>query len=300
MHLLTCLPTLAALLALGGAPQRAPTPDEARLYDKGARALAAGDARAAEKAWKAGYQIAHDPAFLVHVGEAEEKAGAPAEALETYRHYLSEAPDASDRAEIEQRVARLAPAAPAPAAPAGGVETPHELGAPPAAAATVPAAPAAPAATPAPAAAPRADTEKPAGATEEESGWNRYNATAFISAGVTLVLLGTAAGYAAQASSKEGDINRLVTFRFPPPPYSSVAAEYTSAMSDGRSDAHVARILLLTAAGTAVVSAVFFVLDAVRAPEEAPAPAAAPPVSVSLAPDGHGGLGALGAWSWRF
>jgi hypothetical protein len=265
LHLLTLLPTLATLLALGGAPQRTPTPDETRLYDDGARALAAGDARAAEKAWKAGYQIAHDPAFLVHIGEAEEKAGAPAEAAETYRRYLSEAPDASDRAEIEQRVARLAPAA-----------------------------------TSAPAAAAHADAEKPAAATEEESGWNRYNATAVIAAGVTLVVLGTAAGYAAQASSKEGDINRLVTYRFPPPPYSSVAAEYTSAMSDGRSDAHVARILLLTAAGTAVVSAVFFVLDAVRAPAEAPAPPAAPPVSVSVAPDGRGGLGALGAWSWRF
>ena len=297
MHLLTLLPTLATLLALGGAPQRTPTPDETRLYDDGARALAAGDARAAEKAWKAGYQIAHDPAFLVHIGEAEEKAGAPAEAAETYRRYLSEAPDASDRAEIEQRVARLAPAAPAPAAapPAGAPETPHEFGAPPAAPA-----PPAPAATSAPAAAAHADAEKPAAATEEESGWNRYNATAVIAAGVTLVVLGTAAGYAAQASSKEGDINRLVTYRFPPPPYSSVAAEYTSAMSDGRSDAHVARILLLTAAGTAVVSAVFFVLDAVRAPAEAPAPPAAPPVSVSVAPDGRGGLGALGAWSWRF
>jgi hypothetical protein len=295
------LPLVATLLAVGGSPQRTPTPEEARLYDEGTRALAAGDARTAEKDWKAGYQIAHDPAFLVHIGEAEEKAGAPAEAVETYRRYLSEAPDASDRAEIEQRVARLAPPAPAPAAapPGGAAETPHEFGAPPAAA-PASALPPAPAATPAPAPAAHADAEKPARADEEDSGWNRYNMTAFISAGVTLVLLGTAAGYAAQASSKEGDINRLVSFRFPPPPYSSVAAEYTSAMRDGRSDAHVARVLLLTAAGTAVVSVVFFVLDAVRTPAEAPTPAAVPPVSVSLAPDGRGGVGALGAWSWRF
>ena len=91
----------AALLALGGTPQRPPTPDEQRLYDEGARALAAGDARAAEKAWRAGYELQHDPAFLVHLGEAQEKAGAPSEAVETYRRYLHEAPAAADRAEIE-------------------------------------------------------------------------------------------------------------------------------------------------------------------------------------------------------
>ena len=95
------LPIVATLLALGGSPQRAPTPDELRLFDEGTHALAAGDARAAEKAWRAGYEIGHDPAFLVHIGEAEEKAGAPAEAIETYRRYLREAPDASDRADIE-------------------------------------------------------------------------------------------------------------------------------------------------------------------------------------------------------
>jgi hypothetical protein len=305
LPLLSALPLLATLLALGGAPQRVPTAEENRLYDEGTRALAAGDARAAEKARKAGYEIAHDPAFLVHIGEAEEKAGAPAQAVESYRRYLREAPDAADRAEIEQRVARLAPAVPAPAAaPGGAVETPGEFGGtpppPPAAAPTPAAAP--PPAAPPPAAAtpavPYADAEKPATATEEDSGWNRYNATAVIAAGVTLGLLGSAAFYGAEASSKESDINRLVTFRFPPPQYSSVAAEYTSAMNDGRSDAHIARVLLIAAAGTGLVSAVFFVLDALHGPSEPTAPAV-PAVSVSLAPDGRR-LGALGAWSWRF
>jgi hypothetical protein len=296
------LQIVAALVALGGSPQRMPTPDESRLFDEGTRALAAGDARAAEKAWRAGYEIAHDPAFLVHLGEAEEKAGETAEAVESYRRYLREVPDASDRADIEQRLARLAPPAPAPAlAPkvATPVETPGEFGGtPPANAPALSSAPPA-AAPPAPNAA-HVDAEHPAGKDEEDSGWNRYNTTAVIASGVTLALLGTAAFYGAEASSKEGDINRLVSFRFPPPQYSSVAATYTSDMADGRSDAHTSRIILLTAAGTGLVAAVFFVLDAVRTPAEpAPATPPLPAVSVSIVPSGSG-FGAQGAWSWRF
>jgi hypothetical protein len=295
---------LAALLALGGSPQRTPTPDELRLFDEGTHAFAAGDARAAEKAWRAGYEIAHDPAFLVHLGEAEEKAGQTAEAVESYRRYLREAPDASDRGDIERRLARLAPAAPA-LAPATPVETPGEFGGTPTGTPAIGAAPpgsAPPAAAPPVAATPaHVDPERPAAdKDQEDSGWNRYNATAVIASGVTLALLGTAAFYGAEASSRENDINRLVLFRFPPPQYSSVAATYTSDMADGRSDAHTSRILLLTAAGTAVVAAVFFVLDAVRTPPEAaPAAPPLPAVSVSIAPTGSG-FGAQGAWSWRF
>ena len=289
------LQILAALLALGGAPQRTPTPDEVRLFDEGTHALAAGDARAAEKAWRAGYEIAHDPAFLVHLGEAEERAGETSEAIDSYRRYLREAPDASDRAEIEQRLARLAPAAPAPA-PAPKVETPGEFGGTPPVSRPAPGV-APPAAPPAAANAAHVDAEHPAGKDQEDSGWNRYNTTAVIASGVTLALLGTAAFYGAEASSKEGDINRLVSFRFPPPQYSSVAATYMNDLADGRSDAHTSRILLLTAAGTGIVAAVFFVLDAVRTPSE-PAPAL-PAVSVSIAPTGSG-FGAQGAWSWRF
>jgi hypothetical protein len=289
---------LAALLALGGSSQRTPTPDELRLYDEGTHALAAGDARAAEKAWRAGYEIAHDPSFLVHLGEAEEKAGETAGAIDSYRRYLREAPDASDRADIEQRLARLAPAAPAPV-PAPKVETPGEFGGTPPASTPMPGA-TPPVATPPGTNAAHVDVERPAGNEQEDSGWNRTNTTAVIASGVTLALLGTAAFYGAEASSKEGDINRLVTFRFPPPQYSSVAATYTSDMADGRSDAHTSRILLLTAAGTGLVAAVFFVLDAVRTPSEpAPAVPALPAVSVSIAPTGNG-FGAQGAWSWRF
>ena len=72
----------AAALALTAPASRQPSADEQRLYDEGLRAFQAGDARAAEKSWKAGYAVGHDPAFLVHIGEAQEKAGAPAEAAD--------------------------------------------------------------------------------------------------------------------------------------------------------------------------------------------------------------------------
>jgi hypothetical protein len=267
---------LVALLAIGAAApasQRAPTPEEQQRFDEGTRAMTAGDAKGAEHAWQAGYDLGHDPAFLVHIGEAQEKAGAAAAAAETYRRYLREAPDASDRADIEQRIARLAPAAPPAATPPAAAN-----------------APTAPAAVDPPAAVRTADAEKPANA-QEDSGWNRYNVTAMISAGVTVALLGTAAFFGASASSHEGDANRLIGYRNPPPEYARVASEYTSAINDGRSAAHNARVALVAAAATGAVSITFFILDAVLTPGEGPTAAIVP---------ASRGFAATGGWSWRF
>ncbi|HXJ21668.1 MAG TPA: hypothetical protein VMT03_15700 [Polyangia bacterium] len=268
--------SLVTLLAATAGAQRPPTPEEQQRFEDGTKDLAAGDAKGAERAWQAGYDVAHDPAFLVHIGEAQEKAGAPAQAAETYRRYLREAPDASDRPDIEQRMARLAPAAPPTAT------SPAPSAAPPRAAA-------APAPV-APAAAPKADTEKPASA-EEDSGWNRYNVTAMISAGVTVALLGTAAFFGASASSHESDANRLIGYRSPPPEYARVAGEYTSAINDGRAAAHDARVALLAAAATGAVSITFFILDAVLTPSTGP--------TAAITPAPHG-FAAVGGWSWHF
>jgi hypothetical protein len=286
---MSMLPVLAVVLALAGS-SRAPSPEEQRLYDEGARAFQAGDARGAEKSWRAGYAIGHDPAFLVHIGEAEEKAGAPAEALESYRRYLREAPDAADRADIEARLTRLAPAAPAP--PAGGTapgaqpaEPTGEFGgsppAPPAASTPAPAAPSRPPAAPA---------GRPGPA---DSGWNRYNVTAFVAAGASVLLLGTAALFGAKSSSDGNDIDRLVIYRDQqtgiPARYSSVASQYEQAMRDGPEHARDAKIALIGAAGAAAVSVLFFVLDANVNPEP----------GVAIAPAGTG-RGAQASWTWRF
>jgi hypothetical protein len=269
IHIAAVLMTLAA----------SPTPDEQRLFADGLKAFEAGDARGAERAWKEGYAVAHDPAFLVRMGEAEEKAGAPAEAADTYRRYLREAPDASDRADIEQRIGRLAPAPSATPTPTPDAAT-HDFGAP---AAPSPATPAV-----------LGDAESAhAAKDDEDSGWTKYNITAMTATGVTVILLGTAAFFGAEASSKESDVNRLLTntdqVTGAPVRYSTVAGQYQSAMSDGRRDAHDGRLALIGAAGTAVVAAVFFVLDDLH-----PAPA-----KVALAPTSSG-AGAVGAFAWSF
>ena len=279
---------IAAALLLAS-PTKAPSAEEQRLYDEGVRALAAGDARAAERAFKAGYALARDPAFLVHVGEAQEKAGGGAEAADSYRRYLREAPDAADRADIEARLARLAPApATPPAAAAAPSETPGEFGASPPAPATPPPAPAT-----SPPLAP-ADAERPArpGAPSDD-GWTRYNVTAVIATGAALLLGGTAAFFAAQAGSDADDINRLIAYRDQktdaPIPYSDVAKAYEKATADGRDHDRYAKVALIAAGGAAALAAVFYVLDAKLGDE---------PV-VSNAPAGAG-VAATGGWRWRF
>lgn len=288
----------AAVMTLAAPASRAPSADEQRLYDEGLRAFQAGDARAAERAWKAGYAIGRDPAFLVHIGEAEEKAGAPAEAADSYRRYLREAPDAADRADIEQRLSRLAPVAPAPApstpppppgAPAAN-ETPGEFGASPARPSLIPP----PGARSNGPAASVGDEEHPSQpAQTEDSGWNRYNITAVATASAAVLLLGTAALFATKAGSDESDVNRLINYRDQatdaPLKYSSVAAQYEQAMADGPRHARYAKIALAASGVVAAVSVTFFVLDAKLG--------AAP--AVAVAPAGNGVV-ATGGWQWRF
>jgi hypothetical protein len=140
------------------------------------------------------------------------------------------------------------------------------------------------------------DTEKPDLPTQPpDSGWNRYNVTAFIAAGASVLLLGTAAFFAAEAASESDDVNRLVSFRDQhtqaPDRYSAVASQYEQAMADGPRHDRYAKAALIAAAGTAVVSAAFFVLDAKLGKETDGA-------SVSLTP--APGLGLVGGWSLRF
>ena len=286
---MSLLQIAAALMTLTASARGAPSADEQRLFAEGLQAFDAGDARGAERAWKAGYAVAHDPAFLVRIGEAEEKAGAPAEAADTYRQYLREAPDTPPTAPTSSSVSiRLAPpAAPPRAATRAPDEPTRDFGAAALPRHRRPRPPPAPL----PSAVGGAEMARPAGA-DQDSGWNRYNVTAMSATGLTVVLLGAAAFFAAEASSKEGDVNRLLTNRDEatgaPVMYSSVAGQYRSDMSDGRRDAHDARLALVGAAGTAALAAVFFVLDGLH-----------PEASVALAPT-PAGAGAVGALAWRF
>jgi len=257
------------LLAAAGKP---PSAEEQRLFDEGMKALQAGDAHAADKAWRAGYAVAKDPAFLVRMGEAEEKAGQPAEAGESYRRYLRAVPDASDRAEIEQRLARLGQAGAPPATPADAHEVPGAFGQgppPP----TVPGPPPAPNTGALPAAPRVRDDEMGQGSGSDQgaSSWNAYNVTAWIATGATVMALGTAAYYAASAASAKDDVNQFLRYQDPktgaPLEYQTVAARYESSIRDGQHDDRVAKGALLVAAGTALVATAFFIIDSVRVPE---------------------------------
>ncbi len=118
--------------------------------------------------------------------------------------------------------------------------------------------------------------------------------TAFVAAGATVLLLGTAAFFAAEAASDSNDINRLLNFRDErtgaPDRYSAVSAQYEKALADGPRHDRDAKIALIAAAATAAVSATFFVLDAKLGHESDSA--------VALAPTP--GRGLVGAWRLRF
>jgi hypothetical protein len=107
------------------------------------------------------------------------------------------------------------------------------------------------------------------------------------------LFLGAAALFAAQASSDESDVKRLINYRDPatgkPLDYSTIAGQYEQAMADGPRHARNAKIALVASAVVAAVSATFFVLDAKLGAEPA----------VAIAPDGRG-IAATGGWRWSF
>lgn len=323
-------------LAVAAPGDRAPSAEEQARFAEGVRLLQAGDARGAERAFKAGYAFAHDPAFLVRIGEAEERAGAPREAAESYAQYLRQSPEASDRQDIERRIQQLAPPG-APAAPTGppDAETPGPLpGAPPPVSSPAPSASGvAPAAShpgaggggtpPSPAAVPRAlspaaptappppqvqatdDEQLRALVDENAPARSHLNTAAWISSGVTVLLLGTAAFYGAKAGEKNGDVNRLLgNFNEKtgmPVEYASVATQYEADLRDGRHDDRMAKGFAIAAGVAAATSIVLFIVDAVRTVDAGtvnPGPVRDAPTARRLAPTSL----ATSAWGlgWSF
>jgi len=256
-------------LLAGGARQ--PTPAEEKAFAEGLRRYDAGDARGAAQAWQDGYAIGRDPAFLVRIGEAQEKAGAPAEAAASYERYLKESPDAADRPEIEARIRRLAPAAPpgATAPPPGDAEeAPGQLGG----GAAEPVVPRTLLAPPArPPLQQRSDaTDEPRRRAGDEEPPPRSGLVigGWVAAGVTTALLGAAAFYGAQAASKAGDANRLAVYADDdsvPLEYATVARRYEDTIAAGRRDDRIAKGLLIGAGVTALGAAALFIADALTA-----------------------------------
>jgi tetratricopeptide (TPR) repeat protein len=74
---------------------------------KGTKAFDLGLYEDAIKEYMSAYQIKDDPAFLYNIAQAHRLAGHDAEALRFYRMYLTRAPDAPNRAQVEARISEL-------------------------------------------------------------------------------------------------------------------------------------------------------------------------------------------------
>jgi tetratricopeptide (TPR) repeat protein len=102
-----------------GAPANAPDPDsvEARKhYQRGMAHFRLREYPQAIEEFQDAYRIHPDPVILFDLGQTHRLAGAPSQALHFYRAYLSAAPEAENRAEVEARIAELekTPSAPVP------------------------------------------------------------------------------------------------------------------------------------------------------------------------------------------
>jgi tetratricopeptide (TPR) repeat protein len=76
-------------------------------YRKGMRLYDLGRFDEAIHEFESAYQFQEDPFYIYNLAQAYRRAGNPGKALEFYRTYLRKAPDAADRAEVEQRIAAL-------------------------------------------------------------------------------------------------------------------------------------------------------------------------------------------------
>jgi hypothetical protein len=287
---------------------RAPTAEEQSLFAEGVRLFQAGDGRAAERAFKAGFAIAHDAAFLVRLGEAQELAGAPREAADSYARYLRESPEASDRADIEARVNRLAPPV---ATPTPNPDVPGELARPgePAPStppkATTTAAPApAPVAPASPSASTQAKDDEELRALIDENAprRSRLNVAGWVAAGAAAALLGTTAFFAAKASEKESDVNQLLgnfdAKTGVPIEYATVAARYEAAVRDGKRYDRLTKGFAIGAGVATLASAALFIFDAVRGTHEADGSSHARLVPLHLGASGSSAQGAALGWTF--
>jgi hypothetical protein len=76
-------------------------------YQRGKRAYDVGHFAEAAKEYELAYAAKDDPALLFNLGQAQRMAGDRTAAVLAYKAYLRNAPDAPNRAEVEQRIQEL-------------------------------------------------------------------------------------------------------------------------------------------------------------------------------------------------
>jgi hypothetical protein len=97
-----------ALLALGASTARADDAQKARdLFTQGNTYFDLGQFDKAIDAWQQGYQLKNDPGFLYNIAQAYRTQGDAQKAIFFYKRYLSNAPKAHNRAEVEQKIEAL-------------------------------------------------------------------------------------------------------------------------------------------------------------------------------------------------
>src|SRR5438045_4187271 len=77
------------------------------LFEEGTRYFDLGQFDKAIDAWQAGYREKADPRFLYNIAQAYRLAGDASKAIFFYKGYLRNAPKASNRAEVEQKIQAL-------------------------------------------------------------------------------------------------------------------------------------------------------------------------------------------------
>ncbi len=109
MGVMRALVVVAWLACLAGAPgaARAGDPSRARarqLFEAGMRDYNLGRLQRALKSFEEGYVAKPDPAFLFNVGQCHRMLGNHEQAVYAYQRYLSAAPDAPNRREVESLI----------------------------------------------------------------------------------------------------------------------------------------------------------------------------------------------------
>lgn len=123
-HGLTSALVLAAVTAFarGGSAQSPTSPQD--LYRQGVAAYQVRDYATALASFQRAYVLSGRPELLMNVAMTFQAAERRREAIETFRQFLSMAPDAPNRAEVSDRIATLERELAATRAP---VESPPEL-----------------------------------------------------------------------------------------------------------------------------------------------------------------------------
>lgn len=93
-------------LSLSVVAQAQPSEAE-RRFVSGTKHFDLAEYEAALADFKEGYRISNDPVFLYNTAQCYRQMHDNANALRYYRVYLSRSPNASNRAEVEQKIERL-------------------------------------------------------------------------------------------------------------------------------------------------------------------------------------------------